>query len=436
MTDRGRFLDALERWRLPAVFSGLTIFASAISISYTQSFLGLALLFTAIDLSLIQRVSSTSAIQFLRTLPPSFLLGLSLFAWLVLSFLVHFAVGHASGMDVVKGESGDLFLCIFGILVWGLSRDPENRKLIVIGLIGFIAIILVSGSVAVFSEQRLAYAIYGRGFLSRAIVRPQHFLMTLGDLRLYRPLGFMPTRLTFAGVLVLILPLLLPARLFEKNRWGLVQSGAGILGTILILINGTRSALVGFGVSILLFGFAWLQWSRRIVIAFAILLLVGGFAFKFSGIESMLMARQTDFQRPIIWTGAFEIFKENPGIGVGPNHFREATLAWRAKYALEHPTAWYYLESTPSGHAHNDLLNFLAIGGIPAGLIFLGLIVASASGLAERTWRSAATACGAVGFFIAGLGQCYFQDDSVVIVYWFLLGIFYRSESPPDSGIK
>ena len=44
---------------------------------------------------------------------------------------------------------------------------------------------------------------------------------------------------------------------------------------------------------------------------------------------------------------------------------------------------------------------------------------------------------GLVGFFFAGLFQCYFQDDEVVIVFWYLLGFFHlqlQNRSLSETG--
>ena len=106
----------------------------------------------------------------------------------------------------------------------------------------------------------------------------------------------------------------------------------------------------------------------------------------------------------------------------------------------------YFLEITPDSHAHNDLLHLMVLGGVPAGLLFFGLIFhavrslleAMRNGIVSRGASEIREARGTIqasnllnlevairtslpGFLVAGLSQCYFQDDEVVVVFWVFL---------------
>ena len=87
----------------------------------------------------------------------------------------------------------------------------------------------------------------------------------------------------------------------------------------------------------------------------------------------------------------------------------------------------YFFEVTQRGHAHNDFYHIAAIAGLPAMLVYI--LLASMIGYSLLLPKSSRSDnilfYGLVGFFFAGLFQCYFQDDEVVIVFWYLLGFFH-----------
>lgn len=398
---------AFENLRLPAWTAAAALVSASFSVSYTQSFLGLSLLFGFIEW--------TRRAKTLPQIPLPFLAALGLFIWLILDWCITALFGTNTVRGLLRGEAADLFLCIFGLhLYWLLVRDSANRRIVFYGFLGFGLVMVLFGTASLFTEHRLARLIYGKGFLAVSETRPQHLLGVFGGLHIYRPIGLLNNRLTYAGLLVLIVPVMIHIVLNEPaklRRPALIIA----LGAIpLLLANGTRSALAGLAVAA-----GWMIVSampprRRIFTA----LLFGGIALS-AGLLAATMLRQTDFQRPILWTAAFEIFTASPFTGTGPGQFESAFLAWKAQAAAQYPTAWYYLESTPTGHAHNDLLHLLSVGGAPAGLLFLGLALFSLRGYAGHAgWMIA----GIAGFFTAGLAQCYFQDDETVILFWAVLG--------------
>ena len=147
-------------------------------------------------------------------------------------------------------------------------------------------------------------------------------------------------------------------------------------------------------------------------------------------LQAILVQRHTDYFRPILWTGSLRLIEAHPILGVGAGNFKAATLAWREQYLLAHPDLLYFFKNTPDGHAHNDVLHLSVIGGIPAGLSFLGLVyliiqrmLRSAHTGRPSDYRTALLLCGCLAFFIAGIAQCYFQDDEVVVVFWTVIAL-------------
>jgi O-antigen ligase len=249
--------------------------------------------------------------------------------------------------------------------------------------------------------------------------------------------------------LVLVLPILWGDMLrhlmrFASNRQLdasalLVRGSQAVIAVFLLYVNGTRSAVVGAGVALLfglpiVIGIVPARFAVRLlrpgILAGmagtgALLLIVSvlGFAFGKHRLAYVDFGRHTDFQRAVIWNGSGELIADHPLLGVGPGNFRAATLDWRRSFLQQEPHTLYWIYLTPSGHAHNDLLHLAVVGGLPGGLLFLGLalacVLAGRSGTPTRRWFFLGTA----GFFIAGLFQCYFQDDEVAAVFWMLIAM-------------
>lgn len=401
--------------------------------------------------------------------------GLGLFAWLAVSTLVH--LWQAGPAPRPPGELMDGALLLFAGLFFLLARRaPAGDRLLSRALEVWIWCLVLSGLAAAFMEFRPARLLMGYGFEASAANRPQHFLGEAFGLRLFRPVGFMNTRLTFAGLLILILPLLLAdsgAKLLALTRkdadwlqalraaWPRLVQLSLALGVL--ALNGTRSAIFGLGVGLLLSAPLFLAefretgkrnarrdrpGFRRIVIVFAGLLAAAslsvaglvwapGLAGSVPSPAALLegATRHTDFQRRIIWAGAGDIIAEQPLWGAGPGRFRAASLEWRRRFLQKEPQTLYWVELTPADHAHNDAIHLAATGGLPAGLLFVLLAGACLSGAyfvrgPDDRRAGAATGggrrigrflfAGSAAFFAAGLFQCYFQDDEVAAPFWML----------------
>lgn len=429
--------------------------------------------------------------------------GLMLFAYLALVYLIRtldYSLGfsHYSSLFDPRpyhNELTDFFLYLFALLIlFGLLRFFESGQIhqnfsgmerakswILLVLSVFAVLTIVSGLLAVFSEVRLSKLFTGYGNEFHAGNRPQFVFRSFGEFTLYRPIGFMNTRLSYAGILLFALPILmhrffsdLPGLLKWRSpvAWtALIWGGLTLVGVVLLAMNGSRSgqlgALVNLFLVFLLHARGWIRadhgkspvstaekqpsnlvtrflpasWNvslrtMRIVPSTMALL-----CFLLAGLLYLHLLqsgthRHTDFMRPLIWKGSMAIFQEFPLLGIGPGNFPEVFHSWARGFYLEYPRTMYFLEITPDSHAHNDLLHLLVLGGLPAGLIFLGLIYASTASLLQcwkdarppahpsgesaldLEWTLRATI---PGFLLAGLSQCYFQDDEVVVVFWIFL---------------
>ena len=121
------------------------------------------------------------------------------------------------------------------------------------------------------------------------------------------------------------------------------------------------------------------------------------------------------------------MIQENPILGVGPGNYGKQVEINRKKLSEEYKELLFFFEVTQRGHAHNDFLHLAAIAGLPAMLVYilLGSVIGYSLLRGKSTRKDSILFYGLVGFFFAGLFQCYFQDDEVVIVFWYLLGFFH-----------
>lgn len=452
--------------------AGLTLIATALSISLTQIGMALTTLCGALLFlrSHLRDSSNGTGLVDLRRPGKYFtgpfarilLVGLLLFGWLALIGLYHrWRAGPAPGRP---GELLDAGLFLFAPVFYLAARGaPPGDTILRRCLEILIWTLLLSGLAASFSEIRLARLFMGYGFEFSAANRPQHPLGVLNipglNLAVYRPVGFMNTRLTFAGLLILLLPFLAGESLIRILNWFrgetydrkpsniLIRPLQTILALLVLGLNGTRSAWLGaaagilFSIPILItiifardderpvISRSWSPLARAVVIGLPAVIAVLLFLFLRNQPGETLanrLGRHTDFQRQIIWAGTGEIIAGRPLLGAGPGRFRQATLAWRREFLREEPQTMYWVQLTPSGHAHNDLLHLSAVGGLPAGLLFLALaaLCLHAARSATRNgecWRLLFS--GTAAFFVAGLFQCYFQDDEVVALFWMIIAL-------------
>ncbi|MBU43147.1 MAG: hypothetical protein CMN76_08020 [Spirochaetaceae bacterium] len=478
--------------------------------------------------------------------------GWSLFAWLLIVYGIRSAQYYLFDHPLYNpspyhNELTDFFLFLFGFLAFRhllhsfvdkgsgppretgmpIAKTEQILKGITLTLSVFAVITVITGGMAVFSEVRLSKLFTGHGADFHAGNRPQFLFRQMGDLSLFRPIGFMNTRLSYAGIL-LFSQVILVHNFLESLRFGnrsssretgLLERRPGPLlstlfwavlsglGLVVSLMNGSRSGQIGILLALgLLLSYRFLAWrlhskARRIagsdgspginlndgsihrsaskqdasgdtqqslpkqntieqtitahlaqgtgkrkILVLLGLLLIAGTSWLYLHMLQSGTHRHTDFMRPLIWHGSFSIFLEHPLLGIGPGNFTDWFHEWARSFYAEHPRTMYFLEITPDSHAHNDLLHLMVLGGVPAGLLFFGLIFhavrslleAMRNGIVSRGASEIREARGTIqasnllnlevairtslpGFLVAGLSQCYFQDDEVVVVFWVFL---------------
>ncbi|MBI3394862.1 MAG: hypothetical protein HY042_03425 [Spirochaetia bacterium] len=102
----------------------------------------------------------------------------------------------------------------------------------------------------------------------------------------------------------------------------------------------------------------------------------------------------------------------------------------------ERPSLWYAYSVIQRGHAHNDALHLLAVGG-PLSLVlyfvFFALLLRSLL-RPHQTAEIGYLRWGLVVIFFGGLFQCYFQGDQVLLPFWIIAGLVIRDGDDTKSA--
>ncbi len=176
-----------------------------------------------------------------------------------------------------------------------------------------------------------------------------------------------------------LLPLGLALAAWGRTRWRRWFYGLGSLPVaVAIFLSFSRGALL-VGVPAALLTLAWLAESKRVRWLALALLVVGLLALvplaRTERFASLLDTSQgTTFLRLSLWQAAWDMIRDHPWLGVGPDNF----LYYYGDYLRPGAEVDRWLS-----HPHNWLLDFwlrLGLGGV---ILFLGLLAA----FARRAWH-------------------------------------------------
>ncbi len=427
-------------YRSYLLFVCLSIISCALSVSISQLFLVLAFI---CFLFVKPKPQMQSGILVLLIL---------LYAWQLFSMFYHVV---ASGFSLStfllawRAELKDIFLVSAFFVLQGIKKEDQAKITKAFQIFAFL--ILVTGLVSSFSPYRLSRIISDLYRTSNTWPFQHHYAGFL-----YLPIGLMNTHLTFGGLLAFVFPYYF----FSAYDSWKVKEALWIRGmrfSILILIsfvfllNNARSSMLGVGVSIALGIYILMVIEKEIspktlkylsIGITSFLLIFTILYFQTQTIKKVIQPlfgseKHTDSGRTFIWDSTFPLILTNPYFGIGPGAYPSEIEISRKKKETEHPELAFFYEVTQRGHSHNDYFHLAAVYGLPATLFYfmLGAWIVYGFSAKKIPRKQMFLTLGLAGFFFSGLLQCYFQDDEVLIMFYFLLGYYQMSSKEVEGSI-
>ena len=229
--------------------------------------------------------------------------------------------------------------------------------------------------------------------------------------------------MTYSGLLVLVIALAGARALYDRDTrvWSALVMPALIVALGVTL---TRTYWVGAGaVLALLFVLKDLRLLAVAPVAAALVL-----AFAPPQVTARIHSTfdlddPTIRDRFALAQAGFEIIKDNPLTGVGPDMVQRVYPDYRMPNAVQ--------ENTP--HLHNVPVHIAAERGLPALAVWIGFLAITLRGLvkqfqvAANRGLAAAGLAAVVGMFVGGLFEYNFGDSEFLMLYLVLITLPYLS---------
>lgn len=390
-------------------FYALFIFGSTFSIALAQMSLGvaLALFITIIILHRHQ--------PFVASLKRFYIFVALYIGWIFVCSLLGETVTRS--LFIMKEDW--LFL-IVPIGVFLMQNKKYRERLITIFAVG---VVLVS--------------IYGLLQYSLGLNWFKDTALTAGDGFGYRVRGNFSHRLTFGNyyataALVLFGFGIRRVEGLTSARRQLFLAGS-VLAMAVTLLSFSRGSVIALVVGLLVAGVIL---GRKYLIsmvgllalmAFVVALLLPGLVDRFTEAVQKDLSLEYEGSRPFIWQKSLSIARDHPIFGVGPGNF-EPEYAARLR-----PDIPDYRKHV---HAHNDLINMVAVYGLPGFLLFTGLWIVlfgyTYGGFRRRRQFDdgdrffLAATLGSVAFFTTSMFEATFADEEVrqLLMFVWALGLW------------
>lgn len=312
----------------------------------------------------------------------------------------------------VFGRIRNLFL-IF-LLTYGFSLiDHTKLPNVIRGLLGLAGIIAIYAVVQFFT---------GYDFLRDSERAVQFYGVTESGNEIWRSAGLFSSPMTYGhwAAMVVCIPFAFWVSLSEKtkdNRW-LVATVAIAIG-LSVITSMTRGAWIAAGAGL---ATVTLLYNKKLFVYLSLVGFLAGTVFYFTNdqiaerINSLFdINYSSNASRMEIWRVHWEVFRENPWLGVGYGENERIIGTYYDKLGI--------IEGQ-IGHAHNTYLQMLAgtgIFGFLSYVLFVGSCLWVSISLWRRLpvrykwWRS--LVLGIIGAQVAihfgGLTECNFKDGEV-----------------------
>ncbi|MDA2937814.1 tetratricopeptide repeat protein [Acidobacteria bacterium AH-259-A15] len=285
-----------------------------------------------------------------------------------------------------------LYIFVFlylGYNTLSFALSPYADKAYFINLVLLILFFFVAAA-SVNSERKYTYLLYAIAF-TVAVSSIYGFLHFFGYdyapfLEVFGPrligrrvFSFFGNPNLFAAFLVISLPLLLSGFFTKQRTAKYIFATCIVLAIVSLLLTGTRAALLGSSISIVLFfGISYGKADKKRylwALSITIILVVAGFLYsskaKGTGIQLLEL-------RQYWWQTAMKITRDHPLFGTGVGSFNVYYPAYRKKsteIALGEKI-WAQIHDRRIEHAHSEFLEVLSDLGILGFLLFLGILFA------------------------------------------------------------
>ncbi len=395
------------------------LFGSTFSIAIAQISLGVALVLYLI----IAAAGGCSIFAGLR-LKRYYLLVGCFVVWLAASAAVH--DGFAGAVRVITEEW--LFL-IVPVGIYLNRRREYGRHL-----------------ATVFASGTLVVAIYGilQHFTGVSWFKTDP-LLPAPDFG-YLVCGRFPHPLTFgnyfATASVFLLGLSLASKISFHRSYRMLFAFASVMAAAAAVLSYSRGSILGLVIGVVVLG---LLKERKYVLFIAGIVAVAAVVMVAADPDSpnrivKNLEREYNLEDPMgrlfIWSTTLDMVEDHPILGVGQGNYKPVygeTMPQSTRRKQAH------------AHAHNDVLNFAAVSGVPGMLLYLVVWIYSVR-LFWMGWRankqpamyrtfSLAALAGSVAFFGTSLTEATFADDEVrqmLMALWAfgLTGWYNREEMP------
>jgi len=389
--------DAAPTKLVPALlfFYGLFIFGSTFSIALAQTSLGLALI-TFVLLIFVQRYN-----PFVRSLRRFYIFIALYIFWIFVS-----SVAGATPLRSLAMMREDWLFLIVPIGIYLMQNETYRRRLITAFAVG---VILIS--------------VYGLLQYSFGLNWFKDSALTAADGFGYRVRGNFSHRLTFGNYYA-------TAALFFFG-YGMAKGddlsrrerqlflSASVLAMIVTLLSYSRGSILAVAAGLLLAGIFlgrnYLIGTVGILAAAAVVIALAmpGLTARFSDVMKNELNPEYEGGRPFIWKKSLQIAREHPIFGVGPGNFEPE---YAARLRPDIPDFRKHV------HAHNDLINMVAMYGLPGFVFFAGLWLTVFAYFIGGRRRKRFPGCdryflaallGSAAFFVTSLVEATFADEEV-----------------------
>jgi len=263
----------------------------------------------------------------------------------------------------------------------------------------------------------------------------------------YRPHGTLGHYMTYAGALMLAIPVLLTV---QNGRGWLWHRIVAVGALVLLGLTMTRSGWIGCAVGLIVWlGSRWVSgrtepgprstrpWAAYGTVLFVVVIIGVIVLLSLAGPETLFargasifsLDNPTNLDRLAMAATGLRIIRAHPWLGIGPGLMERVYPAWRVDWAVQ--------DINP--HLHNDILQIAAERGLPGLAAWVWLMAALCVG-AWRVLRYAgpfgeggpearAALAALAAFLTMGLFEYNFSDSEVVMILLFIVALPFAASS-------